>query len=312
MYHCPIMVSEVIAGLVTNPEGTYIDATLGGGGHSEAIVKKLRGGRLIGIDQDQDAIDEATKRLAAYPQVTIVKSNFVKIDKVCQSLGIEAVDGILMDIGVSSHQLDDGERGFSYHQDAPLDMRMDQTSDLTAYDVVNTYSEEALEELILNYGEERWAKRIAAFICHNREKKNIETTLELDAVIKSAIPKQVRMQMKHPSKKVFQAIRMEVNQELPVLDEALDKALTLLKPGGRLAVLTFHSLEDRIVKNKFRYWQEDCVCPPTSPICQCDKKREAKIITRKPLVATEEELAINPRAASAKLRIVEKTKEEAL
>ncbi|NLY09062.1 MAG: 16S rRNA (cytosine(1402)-N(4))-methyltransferase RsmH [Tissierellia bacterium] len=306
MYHRPIMVNEVLSGLSIDPNGVYVDATLGGGGHSEAVAQLLENGKLISIDQDQDAINEAKKRLDKYGNVIIVKDNFENLDKVLKNLNIEKVNGILMDIGVSSHQLDEGDRGFSYNLDAPLDMRMNKEAEISAWNIVNEYSEEALEKIILDFGEERWGKRIAAFIVEARISNHINTTFELSEVIKKAIPKQVRMGMKHPAKKVFQAIRIEVNRELEVLDIALDKALNALLPGGRLAVLTFHSLEDRIVKERFRHWQSDCICPPTSPICQCDKEKEAIIVNRKPITASDEELETNPRAASAKLRIIER------
>ncbi len=307
MYHIPIMVKEVIDGLQIKPNGIYIDGTMGGGGHSLEIASRLTTGKLIAIDQDDDAIIEAKNKLQpVMDRVTIVKDNFSNMDDIIKNLDISKVDGILLDIGVSSHQLDQDDRGFSYRKDARLDMRMDQQAPLSAWHVVNEYEEKELEHVILEYGEERWAKKIAAFIVEARKEKPIDTTTELTQIIKRAIPKSVRMNMKHPAKKVFQGIRIEVNDELTVLNKALDKGISILNPGGRFVVLTFHSLEDRMVKEKFKFWQKDCICPPKAPICQCDKEKVAKIITRKPTVPTKEEIEMNPRSSSSKLRIAEK------
>lgn len=305
--HIPIMLDEVIEGLDIKKDGIYVDGTIGGAGHSIEIVKKLDRGKLIGIDQDEDALKKAREVLKDYKDKTVfIHDNYRNIDKILKDLDIEKVDGIFIDIGVSSYQLDKASRGFSYHNDARLDMRMDRSKEFSAWDLVNKYSQEELEDILLNYGEESWGKRIAEFIVEERKKSPINTTLELVDVIKKAIPKRVRMEGSHPGRKTFQAIRIEVNGELEVLKESIDKMVEVLKPGGRLGVITFHSLEDRIVKNKFRYLFKDCICPPEIPICKCDKKREIKIITRKPIVAKDEEININPRSRSAKLRIAEK------
>ena len=305
--HIPIMLDDVIKGLKIKENGIYVDGTLGGAGHSSEIVKRLSTGKLIGIDQDHDALKKAGEVLSPYKDnVILVHNNYENIDKVLDELDIEKVDGILLDIGVSSYQLDEGSRGFSYHQDAKLDMRMDTTKDFSAWNVVNEYSEKDLEDIIWRYGEDTWAKRIADFIVEERSKKTIDTTLELVEVIKKAIPKKVRMEGGHPARQTFQAIRIEVNRELDVLINSIEKMVGLLNPGGRLAIITFHSLEDRIVKDTYRELFKECICPPELPICTCDKKREVKIITRKPIVADGDELEYNSRARSAKLRIVEK------
>lgn len=305
--HIPILLKEVIEGLDIKKDGIYVDGTLGGAGHSLEIVKKLDKGKLIGIDQDEDALKKAKEVLKDYEDKTIlVHDNYRNIEEILKKLNIEKVDGIFIDIGVSSYQLDEASRGFSYHSDAPLDMRMDRTKDFSAWDVVNKYSEEELVDIILNYGEESWGKRIAEFIVEERKTSPIDTTLELVDVIKKAIPKKIRMEGAHPARKTFQAIRIEVNGELDVLKESLDKMVKTLKPGGRIGVITFHSLEDRIVKEEFKYLFKDCICPKEIPICSCNKKREIKIITRKPIVPTEEEININSRSRSAKLRIAEK------
>lgn len=307
-HHVSVLLNECIEGLKIKENGIYVDGTLGGGGHSLEIVKRLgEGGRLIGIDQDTDALKAAGERLKDYSdKVTYVHSNFENVRQVLNDLGIEKADGFLIDIGVSSFQLDEAERGFSYMQDAPLDMRMNSENELCAYDVVNNYSEEALNNVIFGYGEERWAKRIAQFIVAEREKKPIETTFELVEVIKKAIPKGARKDGPHPAKRTFQAIRIEVNRELEILEKTIDDMTDLLNPGGRLCVITFHSLEDRIVKNAFRKQENPCTCPPEFPICVCGKKPKAKIITRKPLLPSEEELEVNHRSRSAKLRILER------
>ena len=306
-HHVSVMLDEVIEGLNIKEDGIYVDGTLGAAGHSLEIVKKLDTGKLIGIDQDGNALLKSKQVLEKYlDKVSLVKSNYSNIKNVLRNLNIEKVDGILLDLGVSSHQLDEGERGFSYNKDAPLDMRMDQDSDLSAWEVVNQYSKEELTRILLEYGEENWAKRIAEFIVTEREKEPIDTTLELVTVIKKAIPKKVRMEGHHPAKKTFQAIRIEVNRELDVLKDSIEEMVSVLKPGGRLVVITFHSLEDRIVKEKFRWLYKDCTCPPEFPQCICDKKREIEIITRKPIVPRKKEIEENPRSRSAKLRIAEK------
>ena len=305
--HTPVLLKEAIDGLNIKEDGIYVDGTLGGAGHSLEIVKRLTSGKLIGIDQDLDAISKAQEVLKNdLDKIILVHDNYVNIEEILSSLHIEKVDGILLDIGVSSHQLDEEERGFSYNKDAPLDMRMDETQDFTAWDVVNKYSEEELKRIIWDYGEERWAKRIAEFIVNVRETQPIDTTLQLVDVIKKAIPKKVRMEGHHPAKKTFQAIRIEVNGELEVLEKSIPKMCRLLNKGGRIAIITFHSLEDRIVKETFKELNKDCICPPEIPICVCDKKQEIKIITRKPITPTESEIERNPRSRSSKLRIAER------
>ena len=305
-YHLPVLLEKCMEALSIKPSGTYIDATMGGAGHSEQIVKRLTTGNLIGFDQDKNAIAASRKRLAAYQNVIYVNRNFQYIKEVLGELAIDTVDGALMDLGVSSHQLDEAERGFSYMHDAPLDMRMDQSSSFSAYDVVNSYSREQLEQIIFQYGEERWAKRIAAFIEEERGLRPIETTGELVSIIKKAVPKGARRDGPHPAKRTFQAIRIEVNGELSLLGQAIDDFVDCLKPGGRLAVITFHSLEDRIVKTKFAELAVGCTCPKELPVCVCGKQPKGKVITRKPIVADERELSENPRARSAKLRVFER------
>lgn len=294
-------------GLDIKSNGIYVDGTLGGAGHSFEIVKRLKNGKLIGIDQDLEAIDKASKVLKDYKEnVILVHDNYGNIENILKDYGINNVDGILLDLGVSSYQLDEVSRGFSHNKDAALDMRMDSTSSLSAWNVVNEYSQEEIEKIIWNYGEERWAKRIAEFIVIERKTKSIDSTFELVTVIKKAIPKAVRMEGHHPAKKTFQAIRIEVNKELEVLENSINNMIQVLNPGGRLAIITFHSLEDRIVKESFKELYKDCICPPEFPTCVCDKKREIKIITRKPMKPTDKELSENPRSRSAKLRIAEK------
>ncbi|MDX9918135.1 MAG: 16S rRNA (cytosine(1402)-N(4))-methyltransferase RsmH [Gudongella sp.] len=306
-HHVSVMLNEVIDALNIKPDGIYVDGTLGGAGHSKEIVKKLTTGRLIGIDQDTAALRKSEEVLADYmDKVTLVHGNYSYIKSILRVNSVDKVDGILLDLGVSSHQLDTEERGFSYNKDAPLDMRMDTTAGMTAWDVVNNYTEEELEKIIWDYGEEKWAKRIAKFIVEDRKEKPIDTTLELVTTIKKAIPKKVRAEGHHPAKKTFQAIRIEVNDELGVLTRAINDMADCLVPGGRLAIITFHSLEDRIVKEAFRELYRDCVCPPELPVCVCDKVREIEIITRKPLEPSKEELNVNPRSRSAKLRVAEK------
>ena len=305
-HHVSVLLEECIENLQIKQDGIYVDGTMGGGGHSLAICKRLTTGRLIAIDQDLYAHQAAKKRLKDHLQkVTFVHDNFGKIKEILQSLNITAVGGILLDIGVSSHQLDESKRGFSYQQDAPLDMRMDSTSKFCAYDVVNTYSEERLNKIIFEYGEERWAKRIAKFIVEQRKQKPIETTAELVDCIKKAVPKGARKDGPHPAKRTFQAIRIEVNQELEMLEKVIFEAVELLKPKGRLCIITFHSLEDRIVKNAFRLQENPCTCPKEFPVCVCGKKPKAKVITRKPIVPSQQEQQQNHRCRSAKLRVLE-------
>lgn len=305
--HISVLLDEVIDGLNIKEDGIYVDGTLGGAGHSSEIVKRLRTGKLIGIDQDQDALNKAQSVLSKYQDQVILKhNNYENIDRVLDELNIEKVDGILLDLGVSSFQLDEKSRGFSHNNDAPLDMRMDKSGDRSAYDIVNRYTQKQLEDVIFKYGEERWAKRIAEFIVKERAKKPIETTLELVSVIKKAIPKKVRMEGIHPAKRTFQGIRIEVNRELEVLENSINKMVDLLNPKGRLVIITFHSLEDRIVKRAFRELFKDCICPSEAPVCNCDKKREIEIITRKPIYPSKEEIERNSRSRSAKLRIAEK------
>ena len=306
-HHISVLLNEVLDGLSIKPDGIYVDGTLGGAGHSLEIVKRLRNGKLIGIDQDPAALEKSKEVLADYmDRVILVHSNYSGIKRVLREIGFDKVDGILLDLGVSSHQLDTEERGFSHNKDAHLDMRMDTTGGFTAWDVVNTYSEGELEKILLEYGEEKWARRIAQFIVNERQEKTIDTTFELVSVIKKAIPKKVRMEGHHPAKKTFQAIRIEVNRELEVLTGAITDMVECLNPGGRLAIITFHSLEDRIVKEAFKELYKDCICPPELPKCVCDKRREIDIITRKPLTPSKEELEYNPRSRSAKLRVAER------
>lgn len=307
-YHIPVLYEETLDNLVLDENGVYVDCTLGGGGHSEGILNRLSpNGRLVCIDQDENAIKFAGERLKDHKgKFQMFKDNFRNLETVIYMAGYDKVDGILMDIGVSSKQLDDGERGFSYNVDARLDMRMDQSSPLSAYEVVNEYEEEELARIIYEYGEERRARRIARVIVETREEKPIETTDQLVGVIKKVIKEKTK---KHPAKKVFQAIRIEVNRELEVLEEAIDAAIKCLKPGGRLAIITFHSLEDRLVKNKFRDLAVDCVCPPEIPICVCNTVPKVKVITRKPIAPKKDELVDNKRAHSSKLRVCERLKD---
>ena len=303
--HLPIMLSEVLDGLDIKSDGIYVDGTLGGAGHSGEIVKRLDKGRLIGIDQDADAIKAATGRIGSLPQVTIVKDNYRNIPVILKHLNIDSVDGVLLDLGVSSYQLDNKERGFSYREDARLDMRMDKDSDYTAEDIVNDYSEDELIRILRMYGEESYAVSIARNIVKERQDKRIETTFRLNNIIKSSIPAKAKRD-KNPCKKTYQAIRIELNKELTVLEETLDEVIDILAPGGRFAVITFHSLEDRMVKIAFRDAENPCICPPQFPICTCGRVPKGKVVTRKPIVASEKELQTNPRASSAKLRIFEK------
>lgn len=306
-HHISVLLQECIDGLNIKPDGIYVDGTLGGAGHSSQIAKRLTTGRLIGIDRDPIALEAAGKRLESYKdRVTLVHSNFCEMDKVLAELGIDGVDGILMDLGVSSPQLDDGERGFSYMVDAPLDMRMNGHDALSARTVVNTCPQEELKRILYTYGEERYAPQIAAAICRRREQKEIETTLELVDIIRSAMPPAALREKQHPAKRSFQAIRIAVNDELGSVEKAMEVAIPLLNPGGRLAVITFHSLEDRIVKLAMNDAAKGCTCPPNFPVCVCGKKPKIKLISRKPIVASPEELEDNPRSRSAKLRVCEK------
>lgn len=306
--HASVLLNETIDSLNIKPDGIYVDGTLGGGGHSFEICKRLGdGGRLIGIDQDLDAIAAATERLQPYKdKVTIVHSNYQDIDSVLKGLSISGVDGIVLDLGVSSYQLDNVDRGFTYREDTPLDMRMDQTQPMTAKDIVNDYSEMELYRVIRDYGEEQFAKNIAKHIVRARSDKPIETTGELNEIIKAAIPAKLRQGTGHPSKKTFQAIRIELNHELDVLEQSLDTMIKLLNPGGRLSIITFHSLEDRIVKTIYRRNMNPCTCPPSFPVCTCGKVSMGKVVTRKPIVPSEQELADNKRAKSSKLRVFER------
>ena len=306
-HHISVLLDECIEGLNIQPEGIYVDGTLGGAGHSSQIAKRLTTGRLIGIDRDPVALKAAGERLAPYKDnVTLVHSNFCEMKQVLADLDIPGVDGILLDLGVSSPQLDDGQRGFSYMADAPLDMRMNSEDSLSAHTVVNTWPQEELKRILYAYGEERYAPQIAAAICRRREEKTIETTLELVDIIRSAMPPAALREKQHPAKRSFQAIRIAVNDELGSVERLLDDAMDLLNPGGRLAIITFHSLEDRIVKLAMTAASKGCTCPPSFPVCVCGKKPQVKLVSRKPIVASDEELERNPRARSAKLRVCEK------
>lgn len=305
--HRSVLLLPTVEALAVRPDGIYLDGTLGGAGHSYEIAARLTTGRLIGLDRDETALAAAGARLAPFAgRVTLVHSNFADLAQVLDSLEIPAVDGMLFDLGVSSPQLDDAERGFSYMQDAPLDMRMDRTAGLTAYEVVNTWPEAELKRILYTYGEERYAPRIAAAIAARRTERPIATTLELADLIRSAMPAQALREKQHPAKRSFQAIRIAVNDELGAVERMLASAIDRLNPGGRLAVITFHSLEDRIVKTAFQEAARGCTCPKDFPVCVCGKKPKVKLITRHPIVADEAELAENPRARSAKLRVAEK------
>ena len=306
--HTPVLLDQCIENLNIRPDGIYVDGTLGGGGHSFHICERLsEQGVLIGIDRDRDALEAAEKRLREFScRKYFVQSNYADIRTVLAEKGIEKIDGALLDIGVSSFQLDNAERGFSYMQDAPLDMRMNREDDLTAYDVVNSYDRDELTRIIREYGEERWASRIAAFIVRARAEKPVESTSELVELIKEAIPARARRSGPHPAKRTFQAIRIEVNDELGELSRAVDEYLDVMNPGGRLCIITYHSLEDRIVKQKLQKRADPCTCPPEFPVCVCGKKADIRKVTRKPIVAEASELDLNPRARSAKLRVCEK------
>ena len=306
-YHVSVLLEECLDGLNIDPNGIYVDGTLGGAGHSSQIAKRLQGGRLIGIDRDPVALKAAEKRLEPYAdRVTLVHANFSEIPQVLEKLGIEAVDGILLDLGVSSPQLDEAQRGFSYMADAPLDMRMNSEDALDAYQVVNSYSQEELKRILYDYGEERYAPQIAAGICRRRAEKPIESTLELVDVIRASMPAAAFREKQHPAKRSFQAIRIAVNDELGAVERIMKDGIQCLKPGGRMAVITFHSLEDRIVKNGMAEAAKGCVCPPSFPVCVCGRTPLARLVNRKPIVSGSQELERNPRARSAKLRVCEK------
>ena len=306
--HIPVLLGETINGLDIDPDGIYVDCTVGGAGHSSEIAARLsEKGRLIGLDRDPDAVQTATERLAKYKNVTVVQSNYSDIRSVLDSLGVDKVSGILMDLGVSSHQLDEGSRGFSYHQDSYLDMRMSQTG-TSAADLVNTLSEQQLAKILFEYGEEKFSRRIAANIVRARENAPVQTTSQLADIIRQSVPQKARRE-KNPCKKTFQALRIAVNSEFEHLTKGLDDAFECLRPGGRLAVITFHSLEDRLVKQKFAGWCKGCICPPDFPQCVCGRKPQGRLITRKPVEADQSELESNNRSRSAKLRIIERSAE---
>lgn len=307
--HKSVLLDETIESLNINPDGIYVDGTLGGAGHATEVCKRLsKNGRFIGIDQDEDALTVAKERLSKFKDVKIdvVKSNYHEIRKVLEDLGVEKVDGILLDIGVSSYQIDTVERGFTYKEDGPLDMRMDKSNPITAKDIVNEYSEMELFRIIRDYGEDKFAKNIAKHIVLKRKEKPIETTGELIDAIRAAIPQKIQATSGHPAKKTFQAIRIELNKELEVLEDSIDNMVDLLNDGGRLSIITFHSLEDRIVKNKFRNNENPCTCPKNFPMCVCGKKSKGIVVTRKPIVPSDNEIKNNKRAKSSKLRVFER------
>ena len=306
-HHVSVLLEECIEGLAIKPDGIYVDGTLGRAGHSREIARRLTTGRLIAIDRDQAALEAAPERLESHlDKVTLIHGNFGDVAAILRGLNIPAVDGMLFDLGVSSPQLDDGSRGFSYQHDAPLDMRMDQSAPLTAFDVVNGWSQEELRRILWQYGEERYSGPIAAAIVRAREQAPIQTTGQLADLIRGAMPAKARREKQHPAKRSFQAIRIAVNDELGEVERMLDTALNLLRPGGRIAVISFHSLEDRLVKSAFAQWASGCTCPPDFPVCVCGKKPRARLVGRRPIVAGGEELQDNPRARSAKLRVAEK------
>jgi 16S rRNA (cytosine1402-N4)-methyltransferase len=306
--HYSVMLHETVEQLNVRPDGIYVDGTLGGGGHAFELCSRLTdGGHLYGFDQDAAAVEAAGERLSMYKdRVTVIRSNYCRMKEELAALGVQGVDGILLDLGVSSWQLDQAERGFTYREDAPLDMRMDQRQEKTARDIVNGYDEMELFRIIRDYGEDRFAKNIAKHIVQAREKRPIETTRELVEVIKAAIPMKIRMQKGHPAKQTFQAIRIELNRELEVLRDSLEDMIDLLRPGGRICIITFHSLEDRIVKNTFRKNENPCTCPSHFPVCVCGKVSKGKVVTRRPMIPTERELEENSRSKSAKLRVFER------
>ena len=307
-HHVSVLLNEAVDGLAVRPDGIYVDGTMGGAGHGREICRRLSDkGRYIGIDQDEAAIEAATENLKEFSdRVTIVRSNYENFLNIIHDNGIQSVDGILLDLGVSSYQLDHGERGFSYRVDAPLDMRMDQRGDLTARTIVNEYSEQEIYRIIRDYGEDRFAKNIAKHICAERAKKPIETTFELAEIVKESIPAKIRATGGHPAKRTFQAIRIACNRELEVLENTIDDMIEALNPKGRICIITFHSLEDRIVKNRFRDNENPCICPPGFPVCVCGRVSKGKVITRKPILPTAQELEENSRSASAKLRLFER------
>jgi 16S rRNA (cytosine1402-N4)-methyltransferase len=306
--HVPVLFHETVDSLKVCKDGIYVDGTLGGAGHASLVCSRLDGGRFIGIDQDIEAIESAAKRLEPFKdKVTIVKSNYENMCRVLDDLGIDKVNGIMLDLGVSSHQLDDADRGFSYRYDAPLDMRMDRDASLSAYDIVNTYSKEEILKIIRDYGEEKFAGLIAANICKEREKKPIKTTFELLEIIRKSMPVKAQIASGHPGKRTFQAIRIACNRELEVLENSIDGMIDRLLPGGRLSIITFHSLEDRIVKNAFKTAENPCICPPNFPVCMCGRKPKGFVVTRKPILPSKEEEETNPRSKSAKLRVFERT-----
>ncbi len=306
--HTSVLLEEAVGSLLVRQDGIYVDGTLGGGGHSYEIARRLsKGGRLIGIDQDAAAIEAAGKRLGEFgDKVTIIRANYAQMGEKLREIGISSVDGILLDLGVSSYQLDDAQRGFTYREDAPLDMRMDQRRELTAREVVNSRTVPELTRILREYGEEKFAVRIAQRIDAQRKQKPIETTGELTQIVKDAIPAKARAAGRHPARRTFQAIRIEVNGELRVLEESMKEMISLLNPGGRLCIITFHSLEDRIVKDAFRTAENPCICPPEFPVCVCGRKSLGKVITRKPILPSEEEMEFNPRSKSAKLRVFQR------
>jgi 16S rRNA (cytosine1402-N4)-methyltransferase len=308
--HEPVLLEESIKSLDIKSNGIYVDGTLGGAGHAAEILKRLDKGTLIGIDRDEDAIrvsDERLRQVQGNASVILIKGNFRNLTQLLAQHGVTEVDGVFLDIGVSSHQLDEAERGFSYRHDAPLDMRMDRSSALDAADIVNTYDEKTIRDIIREFGEEKWAARIAAFIVNARRNRRIETTGQLVEIIKAAIPANVRREGPHPAKRTFQALRIAVNDELEALKDAIDGAVNILRPGGRISVITFHSLEDRIVKNEFSSRERNCTCPPSFPVCVCGRKPELKVLTKKPILPSKKELETNRRSHSAKLRTAQKT-----
>ena len=309
--HKSVLLTETVDSLNVRPGGVFLDGTVGGGGHAFEILRRLSGtGRLIGIDQDEEAIQAASEKLSVYGErVALVHANYVDFKSVLHQLNVDELDGILLDLGVSSHQFDDAERGFSYRSDAPLDMRMDRSQGRTARDIINTYTETELYRMIRDYGEDPFAKNIAKHIVRAREQAPVETTMQLAEIIRQAIPARIRSKGGHPAKQTFQAVRIELNRELDVLKASLSDMIDALSPGGRMAVITFHSLEDRIVKQAFRTAENPCICPPDFPVCMCGRKSRGRVLTGKPLTASEEEAEENPRARSAKLRVFEKTQE---
>ena len=309
-HHISVLLNECLDGLDIKPEGTYVDCTLGGAGHSSEIFKRLKGGEHFGIDRDADAIEAATARMEGLnpnARFTAIRGNFHDAKELLAAQGVTEIDGVLADLGVSSHQLDVRERGFSYHDEAPLDMRMDQSQPLSAREIVNSWSEDELNRIFRDYGEEKWARQIARVICDRRKENPIETTKDLVAIIDAAIPKKFRSKDgSHPARRTFQALRIAVNDELDPLEPAIQDLVDMLKPGGRIAIITFHSLEDRIVKNCFRNLADPCTCPKSMPVCVCGKKPVIKLVSRKPITASDEELEFNPRSRSASLRVAEK------